>query len=64
MHGGKRRVAYRFWQGNPKGKRPLGKPRYSYEDNIKMDLKEVGWEGGGMDWTALVQLVGLLHQSG
>jgi len=37
----------------PKGKRPLGKPRRKWEDNIKMDLKEVGW--GGMKWIELVQ---------
>jgi hypothetical protein len=34
--------------GKPEGKRPLGKPRHRWEDNIKMDLQEVGW--GGMDW--------------
>jgi len=31
------------------GKRPLGRPRHRWEDNIKMDLQEVGW-GEGMDW--------------
>jgi hypothetical protein len=34
--------------GRPKGRRPLGRPRRRWEDNIKMDLQEVGW--GGMDW--------------
>ena len=33
--------------GEPKGKRPLGSPRYGWEDNIKMDLQEVGMGGGG-----------------
>jgi hypothetical protein len=34
--------------GRPEGRRPLGRPRRTWEDNIKMDLQEVGW--GGMDW--------------
>jgi hypothetical protein len=38
----------RIWVGNPKGKRPLGRPRRRWLDNIKMDLIEIGW--GGMDW--------------
>jgi hypothetical protein len=33
--------------GKPEGKRPLGRPRFRWKDNIKMDLKEIGW--GGMD---------------
>ena len=37
----------------PEGKRPLGKPRRRWEDNIKMDLQEVGY--GGMDWIDLAQ---------
>ena len=37
----------------PEGKRPLGRPRRRWEDNIKMDLKEVGC--GGMDWIDLAQ---------
>ena len=40
-------------QGKPKGKRPLGRPRRRWDDNIKMDLQEVG-EGCG-DWMELVQ---------
>jgi len=32
--------------GKPMGKRPLGVPRYRWEDSIKMDLQEVGWVGG------------------
>ena len=39
--------------GNPKGKRPLGRPRRRWEDNIKMELQEVGC--GGMHWIELVQ---------
>ena len=44
---------YRVLVGKPEGKRPLGKPRRRWEDNIKMDLHEVGcW---GMDWIELAQ---------
>ena len=39
--------------GKPKGKRPLGRPRRRWEDNIKMDLQEVG--GGCEDWIELAQ---------
>ena len=39
--------------GKPEGKRPLGRPRHRWEDNIKMFLKEVGC--GGMDWIKLAQ---------
>jgi hypothetical protein len=39
--------------GKPEGKRPLGRPRPRWDDNIKMDLQEVG--GGGMDWIELAQ---------
>jgi hypothetical protein len=37
----------------PEGRRPLGRPRHRWEDNIKMDLREVGWEG--MDWINLAK---------
>jgi hypothetical protein len=37
----------------PKGKRPLGKPRHKEDDNIKINLKEIGWDG--MDWIDLAQ---------
>jgi hypothetical protein len=40
---GKRRGAYRALVGKPEGRRPLGRPRRRWEDNIKMDLIEVGW---------------------
>ena len=36
------RTAYRILVGKPEGKRPLGRPRRRWEDNIKMDLREVG----------------------
>ena len=39
--------------GKPEGKRPLGKPRRRWEDNIEMDLQEVGCRG--MDWIELAQ---------
>ena len=39
--------------GKPEGKKPLGRPRRRWEDNIKMDLQEVGSEG--MDWIDLAQ---------
>ena len=49
--GGKRRV--QGFGGKPEGKRQLERPRRRWEDNIKMDLKEVGC--GGMDWIELAQ---------
>jgi len=45
------RKAYRILVGKPKGKRPLGRPRGRWEDNIRMDLGEIGWEG--VDWIHL-----------
>jgi hypothetical protein len=39
-----------------KGKRPLKRPRRGWEDNIKMDLREIGW--GGMDWIDLALRIG------
>jgi hypothetical protein len=40
---GERRGAYRALVGKPEGGRPLGRPRHRREDNIKMDLREIGW---------------------
>jgi hypothetical protein len=40
---GERRGAYRVLVGNPEGRRPLGRSRHRWEDNIRMDLREVGW---------------------
>jgi hypothetical protein len=37
---GKRRGAYRVWVGKPEGKRPLGRPKHRWKDNIKTDLQE------------------------
>ena len=48
-----RRVIYRVFVGKPKGKRPLGRLRLRWEDNIKMDLQEVRY--GVMDWIELVE---------
>jgi hypothetical protein len=42
---------YRILVGKPEGKRPLGRPRRRWVDNIKMDLREIGWDG--MDWIDL-----------
>jgi hypothetical protein len=39
--------------GNPEGKRPLGRPRRRWVDNIQMDLGEIGWDG--VDWIELAQ---------
>jgi hypothetical protein len=50
---GPKRNAYRILVGKPEGKRPLGRPRRRWEDNIKLDLREIGW--GGMDWIDLTQ---------
>jgi hypothetical protein len=49
-NGGKRN-AYRLLVGKPEGKRPLGRPRRSWVDNIRMDLGEVRW--GEVDWIGL-----------
>ena len=46
-------VSARLLVGKPEGKRPLGRPRRRWEDNIKMDLQEVG--GGRGDWIYLAQ---------
>jgi hypothetical protein len=43
---GKTRGAYRVLAGKREGKRPLGRPRSRMEDNVKMDLQEVGWRHG------------------
>jgi hypothetical protein len=50
---GERRNAYRILVGKPDGKSPLGRPRRRWVDNIKMDLREVGWDG--RDWIDLAQ---------
>jgi len=53
----KKRGVYRVLVGKSEGKRQLGRPRRRWEDNIEMDLQEVGW--GCMDWFDLAQDVGI-----
>jgi hypothetical protein len=48
---GEKRNAYRLLVGNLEGKRPLGRPKCRWMDNIKMHLLEI--EGGGLDWIGL-----------
>jgi hypothetical protein len=48
---GEKRNAYRILVGKPACKRPLGRPRSRWADDIKMDLREIGW--GGLDWIDL-----------
>jgi hypothetical protein len=50
---GKKRNAYRLLVGKSEGKRPLGRPRHRWVDNIRMDLGVVGW--GDVDWIGLAQ---------
>jgi hypothetical protein len=50
---GEDRGVHRVLVGRPKGKRPLGRPRRRWEDNIKMDLQEI--VGGHGDWMELAQ---------
>jgi hypothetical protein len=50
---GEGRGAYRVLVGRPKGKRPLGRPRHRWEDNIKMDFGEIGIDGA--NWIRLAQ---------
>jgi hypothetical protein len=59
------RSVYRVLVGRPEGKRPLGRRRRRWEDNIKMDLREIGIDGanwiqvaqGGVQWRAYVNTV-------
>jgi hypothetical protein len=48
-----KRNVYRLLVGKPEGKRPLGRPRRRWVDNIKMDVLEIGW--GSVDWIDLAQ---------
>jgi hypothetical protein len=50
---GEKRKAYRLLVGKPEGKRPLGRPRLKWVDNIRMDFGEVEW--GDVDWTGLAK---------
>jgi hypothetical protein len=51
---GEKRNAYRILVGKPEGKRPLGRPRRRWIDNIKIHLREIGWDG--MVWTGSTTL--------
>jgi hypothetical protein len=53
-----KRNAYRTLVGNLEGKRPLGRPRPTWADNIKMDLREIGWSG--LIWLRIGTTAGLL----
>jgi hypothetical protein len=59
---GERRGVYRALVGKPEGRRPLGRPRHRWEDNIKMDLRAVGWGGPqtGLIWLRIGTGGGLL----
>jgi hypothetical protein len=50
---GKKRNAYRILVGKTEGKRPLGRPRHRWVDNIKTYLREIGWDG--VDWMDMAQ---------
>jgi hypothetical protein len=50
---GETKNAYRILVGKPEGKRPLARPRRRWVDNIKIDLREIGWDG--VDWVDLSQ---------
>jgi hypothetical protein len=50
---GEKRNAYRILVGKPEGTRPLGRPRRRWADNIKMDLRKIGW--AGLDWIDMAQ---------
>jgi hypothetical protein len=50
---GEKRNACRIFVGKPEGKRPLGRPRRMWVDNIKIYLREIRWDG--MDWIDLAQ---------
>jgi hypothetical protein len=50
---GAKRKAYRTLMGNPEGKRPLGRLRRRWGNSIKMDLREIGWDG--VDWIDMAQ---------
>jgi hypothetical protein len=53
---GQGRGVYGVLVGRPEGKRPLGRPRHRWEDNIKMDLREIGTDGA--NWIRLAQYRG------
>jgi hypothetical protein len=60
---GEKRAAYRLLVGKPEGKRPLGRPRRKFVDNIKMDLLEIGRGGGtGFVWLRIEKSGELLRK--
>jgi hypothetical protein len=50
---GEKKNAYRILIAKPEGKRPQGRHKRRWEDNIKVDIREIGW--GGMDWIDMAQ---------
>jgi hypothetical protein len=50
---GEKMNAYRIFMGKPEGKTPVGRPRHNWVNNIRMGLREIGWDG--MDWIDLAQ---------
>jgi hypothetical protein len=62
---GEMRNAYNILVGKPEGKRPLGRPRHRWEGNVRMDLREIQWEGvdemhlaqDSNQWQALVNMI-------
>jgi hypothetical protein len=66
---GEKRNAYTILVGKPQGKRPLGRPKRMLVNNIKMDLREMGWDGikwinlaeDRDQWSALVNTVVILQ---
>jgi hypothetical protein len=57
---GEKRGAYRILVGRPEGRRTLGGSRRRWEDNIKMDLQDVGWAWTGLSWLRIGTGGGLL----
>jgi hypothetical protein len=51
---GEKRNAYRILVGKPEGRRPLGRPSRRWVDNIKIDIREIGWDG--VAWTGSIWL--------
>jgi hypothetical protein len=60
----RRRNAYRILMGKPEGERPLGRPRRSWEDNIKMDLRVDGVVRSGLIWLTIGTIGGALVNRG
>jgi hypothetical protein len=48
-------VVYKVLVGTPEGKRPLERPKHRWKDGIWMDLRYIGWVGGGVEWIDLAQ---------